>query len=117
MSRFHTTLRPVRRTAALVTSLALALLLGLAAAVPAAAAGPPGDEARPSSAAPLSHLGELLERLFGFARPGVHSAGTGDHGPGMDPDGFEDEGDHGPDMDPDGLENEGDHGPDMDPDG
>lgn len=102
MPRFHATLRPVRRTAALVTSLALALLLGLGAAVPAAAAGPPGDEPRASWAAPLSHLGELLGRLFGFARPGVHSAGTGDHGPGMDPAGSENEGNHGPDMDPDG---------------
>lgn len=110
MSRTHLNVRNARRTAVLVTSLALALVLGFGAALPAAAARP-GDDPRPSWAAPLDHLAEVLGKLFGGAV--IH----GDDGPGMDPDGRKAEGDHGPGMDPDGREAEGDDGPDMDPDG
>lgn len=113
MTRRQTTTSGTRRSAR-AAALAVALLLGFGAALPAAAARPDDETGRPAWAAPWTQLGELLGRLFGIGdQPGSRRLAAGG---GMDPDGFEG-GDHGPDMDPNGLGAEGDHGPDMDPDG
>jgi hypothetical protein len=99
-------------------AIALALALGLGVAGPAVAAQPRGDAERPTWAAPWTHLGELLGRVFGGggrpARLSGHS--ETDDGPDMDSDGLGGSGDDGPGMDPDGLGGS-DDGPGMDPDG
>ena len=118
MTRRQTTTSGTRIAAG---ALALALLLGLGTALPAAAARPAAEDeaARPSWAAPWTQLGELFGRLLGIGEaPGRHAAPSeSDAAGGMDPDGFGAGGDHGPDMDPNGLEAGGDHGPGMDPNG